>query len=86
MLCIASCIAAYDGLRNDFCHILLVIMLIDVPAYLGFHYSSIFLFSTFFVCVLLVLLAAIDFVTITKDMLCNVNFKAFFLAKVNRTP
>ena len=76
-------------LRNDFCHILVVIMLIDVPAYLGFHYSSIFLFFSLLslcVCVLLVLLAAIDFVTITKDMLCNVNFKAFFLAKVNRTP
>ena len=61
LLNIESCIASSNVLRTEFRHILLVIMLIDVPACLGFQYLNIFLFYYFIYFLLLVLLAATDY-------------------------
>ena len=59
-------------MRNEFPRILLVIMLIDVAACLGYYHLSIFLLHSFLHCLLLALLEAIHYFELLLRKRCFV--------------
>ena len=82
---IASCKAASTFVRNEFRHILLVVMMIDFYACLGFRYLRIFFSTIFFLFVSNIFSNNWLFlIIITKEMLVKCEIPSIFDRKLTR--